>query len=79
MSQRMRCKMICHSVTPNEHSDGKLCTVRLGAVYSEVKTSDDYVYGQYTPYGEFTAGIVTEVAEKMEEGKAYYLDIFPAE
>ena len=44
-----------------------------------MKTSDDYIYGQNTPYGEFSAGIVTEVAEKMEPGTAYYLDIFPAE
>ncbi|MDG9928273.1 MULTISPECIES: hypothetical protein [unclassified Pseudomonas] len=79
MSHRMRCKMICHSVTPNEHSNGELCTVELGAVYSEKKETEDYIYGKATPYGSFRAGIVTEVAQKMEIGKPYYVDIFPAE
>lgn len=79
MSHRIRCKMICHAVTPNEHSRGELCTVTLGAVYSQNPDSEDSIYGKYTPYGEFRAGIVTEVAEKMEVGKAYYVDIFPVE
>lgn len=79
MSHRMRCKMICNAVTQNEHSHGELCTVQLGAVYSPAKETEDYIYGKATPYGEFRAGIVTEVAEKMEVGKAYYIDIFPAE
>lgn len=70
----MRCKMICHSVTPNEHSNGELCTVQFGVVYSPVKDTEDFIYGKYTPYGDFRAGIVTEVAEKLEVGKAYYLD-----
>ncbi|MEG1082438.1 MAG: hypothetical protein RSE44_28265 [Pseudomonas sp.] len=78
MSHRMRCKMICHEVTPNEHSQGQLFTVRLGAVYSSDPATEDSIYGKYTPYGEFRAGIVTEVAEKMEVGKAYYVDISPA-
>ena len=32
MTERIRCKMICHAVTPNEYSNGELCTVSLGAV-----------------------------------------------
>lgn len=78
MPNRMRCKMICHEVTPNEHSQGQLCTVRLGAVYSSDPATEDSIYGKYTPHGEFRAGIVTEVAEKMEVGRAYYVDISPA-
>ena len=79
MSHRMRCKMICHEVTQNPYSQGELCTVRLGAVYSSEPGTEDAIYGKATPYGEFRAGIVTEVAEKMEVGKAYYVDIFPAD
>ncbi|MDV9031356.1 hypothetical protein Q7C30_004445 [Pseudomonas sp. RAC1] len=79
MSNRMRCKMICHEVTANEHSQGKLCTVGLGAVYSSEPDTEDSIYGKHTPYGHFRAGIVTEVAEKMVVGKAYYVDIFPAD
>lgn len=79
MSDRMRCKMICHDVIPNEHSNGELCTVQLGAVYSPDKETEDYIYGKYTPYGDFRAGIVTEVAKKMVVGKAYYVDIFPVD
>lgn len=75
----MRCKMICHSVVPNEHSNGELCTVTFGVVYSADKAKEDFVYGKYTPYGEYRAGIITEVAEKLEVGKAYYLDFTPAE
>ncbi len=78
MSHRMRCKMICHEVTPNPYSQGELFTVRLGAVYSSEPDTEDAIYGKATPYGEFRAGIVTEVAEKMEIGKTYYVDIFPA-
>ena len=75
MSNRMRCKMICHAVTPNEHSNGRLCTVSLGAVYSPNPAEEDFIYGKATPYGDFRAGIITEVAEKMQVGKAYYVDI----
>ncbi|ULL06604.1 hypothetical protein JNO42_06185 [Pseudomonas putida] len=78
MSNRMRCKMICHEVTPNEHSQGQLCTVQFGAVYSSDPATEDSIYGKYTPYGHFRAGIVTAVAEKLEVGKAYYVDISPA-
>lgn len=75
MSNRMRCKMICHSVVPNEHSGGRLCTVSLGAVYSPNPADEDFIYGKATPYGDFRAGIITEVAEKMQVGKAYHVDI----
>ena len=75
MSNRMRCKMICHSVIPNEHSNGRLCTVSLGAVYSPNPAEEDFIYGKATPYGDFRAGIITEVAENMQVGKAYYVDI----
>lgn len=79
MSTTMRCKMICHAVTPNEHSRGELCTVTLGAVYSSEPGTEDAIYGKATPYGDFRAGIITEVAQKMVVGQAYYLDITPAD
>lgn len=75
MSQRIRCKMICHAVTPNEHSRGELCTVNLGAVYSQNPATEDFIYGKATPYGEVRVGIITEVAQKMQVGKAYYVDL----
>lgn len=76
--EKIRCKMICHQVTPNEHSQGQLCTVQFGAVYSSDPAVEDWIYGKNTPYGHFQAGIVTEVAEKLEVGKAYYIDIMKA-
>lgn len=79
MSHTMRCKMKCHAVTPNEHSNGELCTVTLGAVYSQDPDSEDAIYGKATPYGDFRAGIITEVAQKMIPGKNYYVDIHLAE
>lgn len=51
----------------------------LGRSITPVKDTEDYIYGKYTPYGIFRAGIVTEVAEKMDVGKAYYVDITPAD
>lgn len=76
--EKIRCKMVCHEVTPNEHSQGQLCTVQFGAVYSSDPATEDSIYGKYTPYGHFRAGIVTEVAEKLEVGQAYYIDITKA-
>lgn len=75
MTERIRCKMICHAVTPNEYSNGELCTVTLGAVYSQNPATEDFIYGKATPYGDFRAGIITEVAQKMQVGKAYYVDL----
>ena len=79
MSHRIRCKMICHSVTPHNpvSADNPMSTVRFGAVYSpDTGNSEDEnaVFGKYTPYAEFGASWATPVAEKLEVGKAYYVD-----
>jgi hypothetical protein len=76
--EKIRCKMVCHEVAPNEHSQGQLCTVSFGAVYSSEPGTEDWIYGKYTPYGHFRAGIVTEVAEKLVVGQTYYIDITEA-
>ena len=55
MTERIRCKMICHAVTPNEYSNGELCTVSLGAVYSQNPATEDFIYGKATPYAKALA------------------------
>ena len=82
MTHRIRCKMICHEISLNQHTKG-MSLVRFGAVYASGVTGteedENAVFGRLTPYGEFRAGMVTEVANKLELGKAYYVDISPAD
>ncbi|BFT63260.1 hypothetical protein [Pseudomonas moorei] len=84
MTTRIRCKLICHGIWPHEYTNesNPLSKVRFGAVYSpDTGNPDDEnaVFGKATPFGEFNLTMATPVAEKLEQGKAYYVDITPAE
>lgn len=83
MSPAMRCKMTCHEVThvrhANQERDDPLCDVRFGAVWSANPGEEDAVYGKFTPVAEYKAKIVKSVADKLEPGKAYYIDFTPAD
>lgn len=77
----IRCKMICHHVAYNQYNEG-MSNVRFGAVYSEDTGKPDdenAIFGKLTPFGEFNLSMVNEVAEKLEIGKPYYVDINPAD
>lgn len=84
MTIRIRCKMICHSVVHNEHGDqtDPKSTVTFGAVWSPdtgKPHDENAIFGKYTPWGEYKASWSREVAEKLEVGKAYYVDFTPAD
>ena len=85
MSTTMRCKLICHEITHVRHvgadKSDPLCDVRFGAVCAPhgVPADENAVFGKYTPVAEFKAKIVKSVADKLEPGKAYYLDFIPAD
>lgn len=75
----MRCKMICESVQPDASEDNPMSAVRFAAKYAPEKDPDDTIYGKYTPSANFYANISTPIAEKLEVGKAYYVDFTVAE
>ncbi|WP_370601176.1 hypothetical protein [Pseudomonas nitroreducens] len=84
MTVRIRCKMICHGVTHHEHGDPNdpKSTVNFGAVWSPdtgKPHDENAIYGKATPWGEYKASWSREVAEKLEVGKAYYVDFTAAD
>lgn len=84
MTDRIRCKMICHSVTPHNpvSTANPMSTVRFGAVYSPDTGNpedENAVFGKYTPYAAFDASWAAPVADKLEVGKAYYVDFMLAD
>jgi hypothetical protein len=71
-----RLKMTLHSVTPLETSaDDPLTRCTFGAVYSPNPTEEDGVYGKYTPYGQLTYNVRSDIAANLIQGRAYYIDI----
>lgn len=85
MSATMRAKLICHEITHVRYAgadkNDPLCDVRFGAVCAPPgsPTDENAVFGKFTPVAEFKAKIVKSVADKLEPGKAYYLDFIPAD
>lgn len=84
MPSTIRCKMICHhsEPLPSNSNDMPMSRVRFGAVWSpESGTPGDEnaVFGKYTPFAEFSASMTTAVAEQLEVGVAYYVDILKAQ
>lgn len=55
--------------------DNPLTRCTFGAVYSKEKTEEDYVFGKYTPYGNLSYNVRSDLAEHLEVGAAYYIDI----
>lgn len=72
-----RLKMTLHSVTPVEGtaSDDPLTRCTFGAVYSPNPTEEDGVFGKYTPFGSLTYNVRSDIAEGLQVGTAYYVDI----
>ena len=81
MTQRIRCKMICHNVWPHEHQEG-MSMVSFGAVWSpDTGKPDDEnaIYGKLTPFGTHSSAWHNAAAEQLEVGKAYYVDFTRAD
>lgn len=71
-----RLKMTLHNVTPLESSgQSPLTRCTFGAVYSQTPGEEDKVYGDATPYGTLSYNVRSELAEALEVGAAYYIDI----
>jgi len=84
MTQAIRCKMICHAVELNPHTDpaNPMANVRFGAVWtpeSGKPGDENAVFGKYTPWAEYRAAWAQSVAERLEVGKTYYVDFHAAD
>lgn len=73
------CKMKCH-VAPSGDAitDESVQTVQLGAVYEpdegKRQMPENAVFGKWTPWGEFKAGIGSPTAKEFfKPGKHYYI------
>lgn len=73
------CKMTCHEAPAGEAAqDESVATVRLGAVYQpdegQRQLPENAVFGKWTPWGEFKAGIGNPAAKQFfKPGKNYYI------
>ncbi|AUM59713.1 hypothetical protein HOS55_gp111 [Pseudomonas phage PMBT3] len=56
-------------------ADNPLTRCTFGAVYSPNPTEEDGVFGKYTPFGQLTYNVRSDIAEGLEVGQAYYVDI----
>jgi hypothetical protein len=73
-----RLKMTLHAVAPVEgDADNPLTRCTFGAVYSPNPTEEDGVFGKYTPYGCLTYNVRSDIAQGLQVGQAYYVDITP--
>lgn len=71
-----RLKMTLHSTCELQSSeDNPLTRCTFGAVYSPNPTEEDGVFGKYTPFGSLTYNVRSDLAEKLEVGQAYFVDI----
>ena len=71
-----RLKMTLHSVCELQSSpDDPLTRCTFGAVYSPNPTEEDGVFGKYTPFGSLTYNVRSDIAEGLQVGTAYYVDI----
>lgn len=68
-----RLKMTLHNVSVLENPALTRCT--FGAVYSSTPGEEDKVYGDATPYGALSYNVRSELAEALEVGAAYFIDI----
>jgi len=82
---KMRCTgvntsgAICAS-TDKENPFGKMITVTLQPVYGGADDKANAEWSKWTPSGELKLAITNPAAyEQFEVGKAYYVDLTPAE
>lgn len=71
-----RLKMTLQSVVdlPGD-ADNPLTRCTFGAVYSPNPTEEDGVFGKYTPYGQLSYNVRSDLTKALEVGAAYYVDI----
>lgn len=71
-----RLKMTLQAVSdiPGD-ADNPLTRCTFGAVYSPNPTEEDGIFGKYTPFGQLTYNVRSDIAEGLEVGQAYYVDI----
>lgn len=75
----MRCKMKLHGKSePQGGNEDKLVSCQFGAVFTEDKEDENYIFGKYTPSGHVHLGIKPEVADRLEIGAEYYVDFTKA-
>lgn len=78
------CKMQCNEVPPAGNlTDDSVQTVGLGAVWEpdsgKRELPENAVFGKYTPWGSFRAGIANPSAKQFfVPGKKYYITITEA-
>ena len=76
---QIRCKFVCESKTPIEHSIDGAHKVRFDARYHP-ETPEDQRFTKATPWGTLDVAISNPTAlAAIEVGKAYYLDLCPAD
>lgn len=77
MAERTRCKFVCESA----EKVGQQTTVRMRAQYeSPNSVPEDQQFTKYTPWGTLEFGVENPALDGFfQPGKAYYLDITPAE
>lgn len=72
-----RCKFVCTAIEPQPYSDSSKVT--LEARYCP-EVPDDVRFTKATPWGSMSVGISNPEALKLfEVGKAYYVDVVPAQ
>lgn len=76
---KIRCKFVCVSKTPIEHSLDNTHKVAFEARYHP-ETPEDQRFTKATPWGTLDVAISNPTAiASLEVGKAYYLDLSPVE
>lgn len=76
----VRCKFICQKKTESNHGGGANngWFVEMTPVTGD--SPEDKEFYKWTPSGQVNLGLLNPAAaERFEVGKAYYLDITPAE
>lgn len=78
MSQKLRAKFNCQSVSKNGNTE----EVHLSAVYGndDRDNEENNQFSEATPWGDLKMGVDNPAAQGFfEEGKNYYLDFTPSE
>lgn len=78
-NRRIQLKMsLQHVSTGLGDPSNPLTGVGLAAVYTPDPAQHDYAYGLSTPSGNLNFNVVPEIAEGLEVGKKYLVDIYLA-
>lgn len=78
-NRKIQLKMQCNGVSTGiGNGDNPLTGVNLAAVCTQNPDSSDFVYGKYTPQGNLNFNVVPEIAEGLEVGRKYLVDIYLA-